>query len=125
MKTIPNERYHSEPDAGADRGIDAIGDLDRARESSCVFANPALEQAIEDFRAGAVPLLGRLNPRSAMAADDDAQGVNLEVPLATEFRSDPTVDSILAHPIRSVLAAAAAGAAAMGVMILVGRALAN
>ena len=101
---------------------------DRAVKSTQQAANEALESladAVHDLQHQATPLLGRATDQVSALAQrgvDNVRDTSRHLRLKAVHASDNTVNYIKDEPVKSILIAAATGAALMALISLISRA---
>lgn len=109
----------------ADHAADGANSAIRSTQNVANEAFDRLSDRVEDARSHAAPLLNRLTEQAELAARRGVEVVrdrSAQVREKAQHATDTTVGYIREEPIKSVLIAAAAGAALVALMQLFGRA---
>jgi len=124
MPSSTNKTFGQQATNVGDQAADAAKDAAKSAERAIDSAADALSSKIEDVRSQAAPLINRVSAQAEAAAK---RGIEVVRDSSQQLReralkaSDQTVAYVKDEPVKSMLIAAATGAALMGLISLMGR----
>lgn len=126
MNTVSSTRpMGQEAPSVADQAADSASNAIRATQGATNAAFDRLSDKVEDVRSRAAPVIDRLTSQAESAARrslDAVRDTSAQVRERALRASDVTVGYIRDEPLKAMLIAAAAGAALMALLSLMGRA---
>lgn len=124
MPSSTNKTFGQQATNVGDQAADAAKDTAKSAERAIDSAADTLSSKIEDVRNQAAPLMNRVSAQAEAAAK---RGIEVVRDSSQQLREralragDQTVAYVKDEPVKSMLIAAATGAALMGLISLMGR----